>query len=159
MRNFRIAAAFLWAPLCLALSWSGLIGALTRSLDTFCYIFPSLFVDALGRALVLGVPSFLILRRRRALSLRHAMCGGALMGALPFNTLYETIRTSANPPAPLAMAGHIIDVGEPLWQSYIQIIIGGAVLGAACGAIWWLLVRSALRGANPNAGAAEKRST
>lgn len=136
VRDLRFWLAFILAPIALAILWSSLIAIPSKSLDTFNYVFWAVLTEAFPRALLVGVPIALILRRRCALSFRTALGSGAAMGAIPVVTIYRII---VAPPESLPSAGTAIDVLAPMWQYVLAAIVGGALLGALGGAIWSVL--------------------
>jgi len=89
-RNVRFAMSFLLAPVGLAARWGCVFALFNWHLGDFPYIFLAVIEEDLPRALLLGVPTALVLRSRGLLTFHTAVGSAALIGAIPIGTVYRS---------------------------------------------------------------------
>ena len=114
-----------------------------QALDHILLLWPPAFAVALAHAVVLGLPAFLILRRRGLTRWWISLASGFAVGALP----YAVLSLPWEAPARELVAAHIVPPFA--WTHYAAVTSGLGLLGAACGFAAWLVWRRAGRVRTP----------
>lgn len=109
-----------------------------EALDHVLLLWPPAFAVALAHAVALGLPAFLILKRRGLTRWWIGLAGGFAVGALPYALLALPWTT----PAPELVAAHIVP--QFTWLHYTAIAAGLGLLGMAGGFAAWLTWRSTI---------------
>lgn len=106
-----------------------------EALDHILLLWPPAFAVALVHAVALGLPAFLILKRRRLTQWWVSLAGGFAVGALP----YAVLAPPWTSPSPELVAAHIVPPFT--WLHYGAIASGLGLLGMAGGFAAWLVWR------------------
>jgi hypothetical protein len=115
----------------LLLSGDANIGGL--ALDHLLLLWPPAFAVALAHAIALGLPAFLILKRRGLTEWWISLPGGFVAGALP----YAVLAPPWTSPPPDLVAAHIVPPFA--WTHYAATTGGLGLLGTAGGIAAWLV--------------------
>ncbi len=102
-----------------------------QALDHIVLLWPPAFAVALAHAVALGLPAFLILKRRGLTQSWVSLVGGFAVGALPYAVL--ALRWTS--PSPELLAAHI--VAPFAWPHYFAVVGGLGLLGMAGGVAAW----------------------
>jgi hypothetical protein len=105
------------------------------ALDHVLLLWPPAFAVALVHAVALGLPAFLILKRRRLTQWWVSLLGGFVVGALP----YAVLALPWTSPQPELVAAHIVPPFT--WLRYGAVAGGLGLLGLAGGIAAWLVWR------------------
>ena len=144
---WRLALGFLLAPLVPAALLPGILYGEPLAIVEGGYIVVAGLFFAYPPALLLGVPAYLLLRRRvRPSAVAVAIVGG-LVAALPWLALGLLRLVSSNPdPAWVGNCQTVLD-GERTWCGYLEILKGtaqvtalGFGLGLIGGLTFWFCV-------------------
>lgn len=116
------------------------------------------FIFALAHAVLLGLPFYILLRRRGRPRWWMALVGGFGVGALPIALL------ALVPAADQASSGGIATIingsRTPAgWLEYLLLVVGAGGLGAIGGLAFGLTVRTTLQSSEPGGSASTKRGT
>lgn len=145
---WRIVAAFLFAPLfaALAIGWMqpmffGMPSITERVLkSTFFYA----FYGAYPPAIVLGVPIFLIFRKKIRLSIGNCAAIGAIIAIAPWVFAALTQRTWDN----ATVGGHAttIDGVRTIWGwlYFLRFMLDVAAFGALGGVAFWVIAAAGI---------------
>jgi hypothetical protein len=136
-----LAAAATSATLFVAADLTGLLflpgdaDIAAQALDHLLLLWPPAFAIALAHAVVLGLPGFLILKRRGLTRWWISLPGGFAVGALP----YAVLALPWSSPPPQLVAAHIVPAFA--WLDYAGSAGGLGLLGTAGGLAAWLVWR------------------
>jgi hypothetical protein len=106
-----------------------------EALDHILLLWPPAFAVALAHAVALGLPAFLVLKRRGLTSWWVSLLGGFTVGALP----YAVLALPWTSPSPELVAAHIVPPFT--WLHYGAMAGGLGLLGLAGGIAAWLVWR------------------
>lgn len=134
------------AALAAAIAPSALVAALSGSLQ----ILPFVFFVALAHALVLGVPLFLLLRRKAWANGFSATAAGFGIGCLPVGVLTWPLRLAGSGSnswigperIPTVVDGVPTSAG---WLAYGELVVQFGGYGALAGLAFWLAIRALAR--------------
>jgi hypothetical protein len=134
-----IRTALLFAGLAPAL----VMAALWHTAEIAPFIFTFTFAIALGHAVLLGLPLFLVFRSKGWINVATCVAFGFAVGALPDGVLtwpmqHFVLYTSASVDGGPTMPERIITAAE--WISYIKPVIYCGSLGALGGLVFWVIV-------------------
>jgi hypothetical protein len=130
-----IAAAFLLA----ALIPTFIVGTLMQSLAVAAVVLGI----ALGHAVVIGLPLFLILRRRGRVNVLTSIAAGFIAGTIPMGIFTWPFRPGSRSSSSFNNVPLIVD-GMPTlagWIAYIEGWIIPGSLGAIAGLACWLILK------------------
>ena len=139
-----LAAAVTSATLVIAADLIGLLflpgdsGSGSLALAHIVLLWPLAFALALVHATALGLPAFLLVKRRGLTHWWVSLLGGFAIGALPYSVLWLTW----TPPSPDAS---IFDPKFKSWLEYAAWIAGIGLVGMAGGFAAWLTWRPTTR--------------
>jgi hypothetical protein len=107
------------------------------------FIFTFTFAVALGHAVLLGLPLFLVFRSMNWINVATCVAVGFAVGALPDGVLtwpiqHVALYASASVDGGPTMVRRIITAAE--WISYIRPVIYCGSLGALGGLVFWIIV-------------------
>jgi hypothetical protein len=131
-----IVAAFLFATLVPTF----IVGALAQSLDLAAIVLGI----ALGHAVVIGLPLFLILRRRRRVNVLTSIAAGLVAGTIPIAVFTWPFRPGSRSSSSFNNVPLVVD-GVPTlagWIAYAEGLIMPGALGALAGFVCWLVLKS-----------------
>jgi len=127
-------AAFLFAALIPAFILAGLTGSVGLAAIAF-YI-------ALGHAILLGLPLFLILRSRQWINAISSTVGGFIVGVIPGGVLSWPL-TPGGGSVSIRGVPTVVD-GIPTaagWAQYLEILFYLGCFGAVAGFVFWLVLK------------------
>jgi len=141
MTPFRLALAFILAPAVPAIAYClpGIVfGA---PLDSLFSVFISTSVVTYGHAILLGIPTAVVLTRLNRLTLFRVLGAAFLIGALPFAALVTYNEITMAPGlssefnfVPRRIDGHLTRAG---WVSIIDGVVMCGIFGMIAGVVWW----------------------
>jgi hypothetical protein len=128
-------AAFLFAALAPAFVLAGL----GRSIQ----LAPIAFFIALGHAILLGLPLFLVFRSKRWINVISSITGGFLAGAIPGGLLAWPLRPGSRSSSSINGVPTVVD-GIPTtagWVHYMELLVYLGSFGALAGLVFWLVLK------------------
>ena len=131
--------ALLFAGLAPALVMAGL----WHTAEIAPFIFTFTFAIALGHAVLLGLPLFLVFRSMSWINLTTCVVVGFAVGAAPVGVLtwpmqHPELHTSASVVGMLTIVDGTITAAE--WISFVKPLIYSGSLGALGGPVFWIIL-------------------